>query len=184
MNLGDVFAIFGLLLVLGVALPGMLLTWALLFPRTVQRARVRLQQTPGRSFGLGVGLLLLAVPVLTVCFVVPLPIFRLVGWLGICMLLLLSSLGGAGLALLMGDRLRSAGLDAPQPVALLRGAIALELALFFPIIGWFVALPVALLCGLGAATFGLLRWSPRPTLAPQPGDVTQPAEVNRAAHPA
>ncbi len=46
MIMADVFATFGTLLTLGIALPGMLLTWRLLLPKIVTRAEQRLEQTP------------------------------------------------------------------------------------------------------------------------------------------
>ncbi len=40
--MADVYAIFGTLLALGIAFPGMLTAWWLLFPRTVEGAQQRL----------------------------------------------------------------------------------------------------------------------------------------------
>src|ERR1700752_2442753 len=101
MNMGDVFAIFGTLLAVGIALPGMLLAWALLFPSTVERARLRLRHTPWRCFGLGgAGLLLGALPI-AVLLNLPAGAAKLLGWASIVLLLTLTSIGAAGLAALM-----------------------------------------------------------------------------------
>jgi hypothetical protein len=42
-----------------------------------------------------------------------------------------------------------------------RGAVALELAAVFPLAGWFVVLPLAIVTSLGATVFALLHWMPR-----------------------
>jgi hypothetical protein len=58
--------------------------------------------------------------------------------------------------------------------AFVRGAVALELAAVFPIVGWFLVIPAVLLAGFGAGLFGLLRWLPRPrpmTSVPHPESV-------------
>src|SRR3990172_4461674 len=63
--MADVYAVFGTLLALGIAFPGLLTGAWLLFPEMVGRARVRAAGTPWRSFLLGVGAVLLtAIPVL------------------------------------------------------------------------------------------------------------------------
>lgn len=161
MNLGDVFAFFGGLLAIGIAFPGLLLTWSLVLPGTVARAQLRLQHTPGRCFWLG-GLWLAAsiVPILILLNIKAGPV-QFAGWLGIFTLLTLASLGSAGLAAAMGERLRNAGLAASPYGALLRGAVALEMATVFPFIGWFVVIPLVFVCALGAAGFALLHWMPR-----------------------
>lgn len=166
MNMGDVFAIFGALLAIGIALPGLLLAWSLLFNSTVERARVRLQYTPWRCFWFGVaGLALGALPIL-ILFNIPGGIFRLFGSIGIFLLLTFASLGASGLASLMGDRLRGGGVAVSRSGALLRGAVALELAAAFPLVGWFAVIPIAAICSLGAAGFALLHWAPRPAEPP------------------
>ncbi|NJN93776.1 MAG: hypothetical protein HC875_06645 [Anaerolineales bacterium] len=50
MIMADVFAVFGTLLSLGIALPGLLLAWRLLLPNHVARARQRLERTPWQCF--------------------------------------------------------------------------------------------------------------------------------------
>jgi hypothetical protein len=179
MNMGDVFAVFGGMLALGIALPGLLLAWSLLFPTTVERARLRLERTPWRCFWLGlITLLVIGLP-LAILFNVPAGPVQLVGWVGSFVLLALASVGAAGLAALMGERLRRVGLAASAPGALLRGALALELAAIFPLIGWFIVIPLATICSLGAMAFALLRRRSRDT---GPLDIAavgqQPSAVN------
>jgi hypothetical protein len=63
--------------------------------------------------------------------------------------------------------LRGLGASSLSPSgAFIRGAVALELAAIFPIVGWFLVIPFVLLAGFGAGLFGLLRWLPRPRSSP------------------
>lgn len=167
MTIGDVLAVIGGLLLLGSAGVGLMLAWRLFLPGTVERAERRLDRDPWRCFGLGLAVLFgagLPIGVL----MIPGPT-RWFGWIGLFLLLSLTSLGGAGLASVMGSRWRGQGPEGGlSPLAAtVRGAVTLELAVLFPLVGWFVVLPVTLLLGLGAATFGLLRWGPRPQAQPQ-----------------
>ena len=45
---------------------------------------------------------------------------------------------------------------------------AVVVVVWTPIIGWFLVTPLLFVIGLGAATFGLLRWMPRPTAPLEP----------------
>ena len=157
MYMGDVFAIFGGMLAIGIALPGLLLAWSLILSGTVDRACARLERTPWRCFWLGLaGLLVSGLP-LAVLLNIPAGPVKFIGWVGLFVLLAVASVGAAGLAALMGERLRSVGLTASAPGALLRGAVALELAAVFPLVGWFVVIPIATICAFGAALLAFLR---------------------------
>jgi hypothetical protein len=178
MSLGDVALIFGLLLLHGVAMPGLALTWGLLCPGVVGRSRARLARTPGKCFLLGLAGMVLGALLVAACFAAG----PVAGWFGLGLLLTHASVGAAGVAALMGERLRSEGLAASPAGALLRGAVALELAVIVPVIGWFVILPLGTVAMIGAATFALLRWQPRasapPPLAwPTPHSPTAPTPV-------
>jgi hypothetical protein len=162
MSLGDVALIFGLLVLHAVALPGLALTWGLLCPGVVARSRMRLERTPGRSFLLGLAGLMIGTLLIGIGFAMG----PVVGWFGIGLLLAIASVGAAGLAGLMGERLRAEGVATSSAGGLLRGAIALELAVVVPVIGWFVVLPLGTVVMLGSATFALLRWQPRAAAPP------------------
>jgi hypothetical protein len=163
--MADVSAIFGVLLIFGVAFPGMLIAWWLLFPATVERARLRLESTPWQSFWFG--------GVLTALFIIPTVILlalpfgpaKFLGWATIAVVLVLSSLGSAGIAAKMGERIVQKSTASPFS-AFLRGAIALELAIFFPVLGWFIVMPLTIVTSIGSTGFALLHWSPRVIQAP------------------
>jgi hypothetical protein len=160
--MADITAIFFILLVIGTAYPALLTAWWLLFPSTVERARMRLERTPWQSFWLGgVTLAVSVIPIVTL-MALPFGAAKLLGWILIALVLAFSGLGAAGLAARLGERLgRLSNVGAAG--AFVRGAVVLELASFFPIIGWLVFFPLATVTCLGASTFALLHWLPRPS---------------------
>jgi len=167
--MADVYAVFGTLLALGIAFPGLLTGWWLLFPDAVGRARVRIGATPVRSFFFGVAAVILTAVPVGLLNAIPLGITKLAGTLIILAAFGVATLGAAAIAGEMGDRLRQQ--DPPglsRAGAFVRGAVALELAAVFPIVGWFLVIPGVLLAGYGAGAFAILRWLPRPRLAPRP----------------
>jgi hypothetical protein len=162
MIMADVFAVFGTLLALGIALPGLLLTWQLLLPTLVTRAEQRLARTPWLCFFIGTGFLVAYLIPVTILFNLPWGGFKLMGFIAVLGLLAFTSLGAAGLATHMGQRLHHLGLNSSAAGATIRGAVALELAAAFPLIGWFIVIPLTFIVALGATLFALLGWMPRP----------------------
>jgi Na+/melibiose symporter-like transporter len=174
MIMADVFAVFGTLLAVGIALPGLLLTWQLLLPKFVDRAEQRLDLTPWKCFFVGTGLVLVSLLPLIILF--NLPGFQALGFVGVFSLLAVTSLGAAGLASLMGQRLH--GLNVSPAGATIRGAVAMELAAAFPLVGWFVFIPLTCLITFGAAVFALLGWEPRASRQSAPTDDTLEPETS------
>ena len=70
------------------------------------------------------------------------------------------------MAALMGERLRAGSGAVSAAGGMVRGAIALELAVVVPVIGWFVVLPLGTVAMVGAATFAIVRWQPRAVVPP------------------
>jgi uncharacterized protein involved in cysteine biosynthesis len=162
--MADVSAIFGSLLIFGIAFPGMLTAWWLLFPASVERARMRLDQTPWQCFWFG-GILTAAAVIPTVILLaLPFGPAKFIGWTLIVIVLAFSSLGSAGIAAKMGERFAQQS-NASPAAAFVRGAIALELAVFFPVLGWFLVFPLTIVAALGATGFALLRWVPKKTVS-------------------
>ncbi len=158
--MADISAIFGSLLIFGIAFPGLLTAWWLLFPATVERAQARLDQTPWQCFWFG-GIITAAVVIPTVILLVlPFGPAKFLGWTLIVVVLAISSLGSAGIAAKMGKRLVETSKASPA-AAFVRGAIALELAVFFPLLGWLLVFPLTIVTALGATGFALLRWVPK-----------------------
>ncbi len=159
--MADVYAIFGTLLALGIAFPGMLVAGRLLFPSLAERAARRILRTPGRTLGMGLATaIVLAIPI-TFFLALPFGPAKFVGGTMLLAVLGTSTLGAAGLAGLMARRLMEAsGQEGTDWKAFLGAAVALELAAAFPLLGWFLFLPISLLTSLGAVSFALLRWTP------------------------
>jgi hypothetical protein len=80
------------------------------------------------------------------------------------------------MARLIGARIAAVASPNSSLTNLVRGALVYELACLVPIVGWLLFAPLVGLTVVGAAVFGLLRWLPRPTLAPAPVAVAQPAQ--------
>lgn len=163
--MADVFAVFGTLLAIGIAFPGLLTAWWLLFPGRVERARLQIERHPWRCFWLGLlALALLLVP-LGALLAIPNGLIRLIGWSAAALIVALSAIGGAGIAAAMGARLAARAGGLSPAGAFVRGAVALELAAAFPLLGWFLVIPATLITALGATALALL---PRPAAATRP----------------
>lgn len=155
-----VFSVLGILL----SGPALLLVLNLLLPKQVGRAATRLSKTPGWSFVLGVPVAAAMGLWIAIASQVPWGPARASAWgVGVLGLGLLT-IGAAGLVRMLGDRLGNLSSNPSNLTNMLRGAVLYELALLFPVIGWFLFAPLAGITALGAGTFALLRWVPRPSI--------------------
>jgi hypothetical protein len=158
--MADISAIFFILLILGIAFPAMLTAWWLLFPSLIARAQTRVEKTPMPTFWMGFLILIgVAVPVV-ILFALPFGPAKFVGWILLAASLALSSIGSAGIAAHLADRLTQHS-SMTQLSGFIRGAVLLELAAFFPMIGWFFLWPLLLITAFGATAFAILNWTPR-----------------------
>lgn len=168
--MADVYAVFGTLLALGISFPGLLLAWSLLFPGSVASAGERFRLTPGRTFLLGLAAVFVAALPIVLLMALPFGPAKLLGSILLMACLAGAGIGAAGIAGSMGDRLEQrAGWPSGGLRGFLGGAVALELAAVFPFLGWFLVIPVTIIFSLGAALFGLLRWTPRTSQETQAG---------------
>jgi hypothetical protein len=159
--MADVYAVFGTLIGLGIAYPGMLTAWWLMFPRIVSRASERLEHSPWRCLAIGGVLTLPLGIVIALLLSAPNGPVQFVGTTLLLVSLATASLGASGLADLMGRRLTSkVGQSGSLLTDFVRGAVALELAAAFPGIGWFLVIPFGTVAAFGAATFAVMGWMP------------------------
>ncbi|MBK8990102.1 MAG: hypothetical protein IPM39_29245 [Chloroflexi bacterium] len=175
--MSDVYAVFGTLLALGIAFPGLIFTWWLLFPGPVSRAETQLTHTPGRTFFWGLLLVFLLTAAVLVLVNLPLPGGNFTAVALVIFSLAVAAVGAAGLTHWMAQQLRqrsNPGLSAAG--GFLRAVVALELAAAFPIIGWFLFIPLCLVLSLGAAVHALIS---RP--AAEARIVVQPTGAGDAA---
>ncbi len=160
--MADVYAVFGTLIALAIVYPGMLVAWSLIFPSFVGKAGMRLESTPWRCLALGVAL---DIPIGFTAAILLSIALGPANFLGVALIvgsLAFASLGASGMATVMGRRLLSRSKeDTSEAAGFLRGAIVLELASAFPVIGWFLAIPLITFSSLGAAAFAGLGWMPR-----------------------
>jgi hypothetical protein len=176
--MADISAIFFILLILGIAFPAVLTAWWLLFPSVIGRAQARVEKTPMQAFWLGfVILMALAIPIV-ILLALPVGPAKLVGWILLAASFALSSIGSAGVAAHLGNRFALQS-HVTAFGGFIRGAVVLELAAFFPVIGWLFIWPVMLIMAFGATGFALLNWMPREKTAVTSEPVpTQPQPIS------
>ena len=159
--MADISAIFFILLIISIAFPSMLTTWWLLFPSIVMRAQTRIEKTLSRTFWLGLVIVIaLAIPIV-ILLALPFGPAKFLGWILLATSLALSSIGSAGIAAHLGERMKQTGNNYSPLNAFVRGSVVLELAAFFPVLGWLFLFPLALITAFGATGFALLNWMPR-----------------------
>jgi len=158
--MADISAIFFILLIIGVAFPAMLTAWWLLFPSLISRAQTRVEKTPWATFWMGLITLIAFVIPIIILFALPFGPAKFFGWILLGASLTISSIGSAGIASHLGARLAKQSNFSPLN-GFIRGTVILELAAFFPVIGWlFVWIPM-LIMAFGGTAFALLNWNPR-----------------------
>jgi len=172
--MADISAIFFILLILGVAFPAMLTAWWLLFPVVIGRARARVEKTPMQAFWLGLVILIAVAIPIVILLALPVGPAKLIGWILLAASVALSSIGSAGLAAHIGNRLTLQS-NVTAIGGFMRGAVVLELAAFFPVIGWLFIWPVMLVMAFGATGFALLNWLPRERTVRTPESVSTQA---------
>jgi hypothetical protein len=158
--MADISAIFFILLVIGIAFPAMLTAWWLLFPAVVERARLRIERTPMQSFWMGILVTIAAAVPTVILLALPFGPAKFAGWISLAASLALSTIGSAGIAAHLGNRLARQG-SISALSGFVRGSVVLELAAFFPVLGWFFIWPLLIIMAFGATGFALLNWAPR-----------------------
>ena len=158
--MADISAIFFILLITGIAFPAMLTAWWLLFPAVISRAQTRVDKTPMQTFWMGLAIVIAVTIPIVILLALPFGPAKFIGWLLLAASLALSSIGSAGIAAHLGKRLTDQSNLTPLN-GFIRGSVILELAAFFPVLGWFFIWPLLLIIAFGATGFALLNWKPR-----------------------
>jgi hypothetical protein len=163
MIMADVYTVTFSLIGILLSLPALLVTINLLLPNVTRRVQTRLEQTPGRSFVLGTPVT--AAFVLFVAVTSQLPaVGQAMAFIAAALFMGLGTIGGAGLARLLGERIRPLARPNSEMTNLVRGAVVYELAALVPIVGWFLFIPLAGIMVVGAAVFALVKWLPKPAI--------------------
>jgi hypothetical protein len=178
--MSDIFAIFGFLLFLGIAFPGLLATWYSLFNTLIWRTSEQIESTPWSSFFWGILILFIcSVPIL-IFLALPVGFLKAIGWILLGVLLSFASLGASGFALLISKRISdSKNNRAVLFGSFIKGAVVLELAAAFPFIGWFFVIPIVTIMSLGAITIAIFRKKGQEQLATS----SEKTEMELEAHP-
>lgn len=166
-----VFTLAGILL----SLPALLVALNLLLPKVTTNTAARLAKTPGRSFALGIPVTAVFLLWIVIAGQVPFGPARATAFLAAVIGMGLGTIGAAGMARLLGERLKPISGAPSTLTSLVRGAVVYELACLFPLVGWFLFIPLAGMMVVGAAVFGILGWLPRPQI--QQADQTPPPEI-------
>lgn len=156
--MADMIGLTILLTLFATAFPAYLTVIWRVWPAAAQRARMRVSLTPGRCLALGAALLTLAALPIGVLLALPNGVAQFLGYTGIVLVLAFAGLGAAGFVVRISPSETVRGF--------LVGAALTELAMAFPVIGWFLVTPLLLLASLGAGTFAALGWMPRERIAP------------------
>lgn len=163
MTIGDVLATVSGTLAACVSLWAALVLVALLFDRRAHAAAERIERHAMRCIGAGLLLSGTAGVIALVLIKQPNGLFKLIGWVGLALLLCLATLGGSGLTLTLAARIRRSAPDLSEFGTAGRAAGLLVAAGLIPFLGWIIAV-VSLLANLGAALLSLRR--PRPDASP------------------
>lgn len=163
----DVYIVVYSFLGILICLPALLLALNLLMPQITGRIETRLEQTPGKSFFLGVPITAAFLLWIAITANVPIGVVRGTAFIAAFVGMGLGTLGAAGMSRLLAKRVTVLANPSSQAMNWLRGAVIYELACLFPIVGWFLFAPIVGITVLGAAVFGLLGWLPRPAVSEQ-----------------
>jgi hypothetical protein len=163
--MGQVMAVVSIILALAIAWPCLVIWFAMAFPGPVKRSRERLERSPWVAFFVG-ALVFSTVGFIGIAIIsaAPGPV-KVLGWVVLSPLFVASTVGGAGLVQLIGDRVRDQSAPVSPMAGLVRGAVITECAGIFPIIGWFFFAPIATIISLGAGTIGLFSGQRREVAA-------------------
>ncbi|MEW5985578.1 MAG: hypothetical protein AB1791_02995 [Chloroflexota bacterium] len=169
----DVYIVTLSLIGILISLPALLVALNLLLPTLTGHAYTRLARTPGRCFVLGLPVALGFIVWMAITTQARFGLLRSSAFLVAVLGMGLGTLGAAGLARLLGERIGRQAATPSSISSLVRGALVYELACLVPGVGWLLFAPLAGITVLGAAVFAVLGWLPRP----EPVPVTSPNQV-------
>lgn len=158
MTLAQVQAAVALITFLIATWAGLIIAMALLLPKQTGRAELALSDSPVRSLLVGLAMLIPGA-ISVVMAGSPAGALKLIGFLALIGIGGALAIGSAGVALLMGRRISEMTESRTGFSSLIRGSVVYSLALGFPLIGWFLFMPVSLVMSLGSGTRALWRSS-------------------------
>lgn len=150
---------------------GVAVTVNMLLPKVSERAYKRLDQTPVACFALGAALGLPWVGLVTLLVAAPPGWVKAIGGIIAVIGLGVRMVGAAGMSRLFGSRFAGQS----ELGRIVKGALALNLASFAPLVGWFLVTPLVGLQMIGASVFAILGWMPKDEQSVKPVSVIETA---------
>jgi len=157
MVLADTMAIFLVVLGLLICFNAVWLFCRALWEPLVAHARDAHYDGMVKSFFVGVPLTALVVVVFGALANDKAGPWGLLAWILAGVYLLFSSIGVSGMTGLIGEKLGGAVQNQPPWKETLRGGSVLVLSFLFPVLGWFVIMPIAIIVGCGATIRACFR---------------------------
>ncbi len=153
--LGDIAAIIALVGGGAFAVWGAIMLTVLLLGERSRQASDNIQRSPWGTFFTGLVAFVIFGSLSFGLLAVPNPLARLVGVIAVGAVLMISTLGLAGLARVLADRIRGEAADQSGYWALSRAAFIIPAVCILPFIGWILFAPLALIFGFGAGVMSL-----------------------------
>ena len=164
MTLAQVQAVVALISALILSWASLLIAVALTLPEQTGRAEAALANRPKKCFAVGFGMAILLIATL---FALRIPGVQLFGIFFSLFLAAIFVVGAAGFAKLMGTRIaKMSGWESHSFGNLVKGSLVYSVAMLFPLIGWYLFLPLSMLGAMGAGAMAL--WPKRKTLPAVP----------------
>lgn len=154
-TIGDSFAIVAILFGIGFTAWAMILGASILFADKALAARNLAERHPWRSlaigFGAGVPLTIVTLTMAGINF----PPVKLIGVMGLLVIIAFSMFGATGVCLSIASRIRNMEPNISVYASLVRASAVLVIASFFPLVGWFLVAPVLFIISLGVGVQAL-----------------------------
>ena len=163
MNLADVFTYLFIILGFLIVYVGYWLMAFGLFPKQTERCAEQISRAPVKTTVLGAVML---VPLITIGFLISSKagntVVKIIGIALVLIALLIALFGASGLALRIGQGLKSTRDEQEPWRCVMRGGIVLGITFVMPFIGTFVLMPFAFLAGFGAIVLSRPKRQPAP----------------------
>lgn len=164
MGIGDIIGFVSVGIGMIIAYPALLILLNILFSKTTERVAIRLES--GMKWSFFAGLIVVVIGgFLVVSLLSAGSVLQFIGFVLYLILSFWGTVGNAALARLFGARITEMGDKKPSSLGeMLSGGFVLTLSFAFPLIGWFVVMPIITCIAVGAMTLNLFRRAPRPAV--------------------
>ena len=164
-TIGDVLTVIGLIFGTLFAIWALMVCFALLFPKKVEKAKYEAQVHPWRALIVGAIFNTVLVIVAGALMAAPSPVAKLIAWAIYLVVLGTMAVGASGIALVAADRIQQTDRRRSGYRSLERGAMLLVVGALLPVFGWFGFAPIMFLLAGGAGFRALYvrRHSPVPS---------------------